>query len=63
MHLRTIFTLISLSSLALASPFPEPDAGVENANCGYPNGNCYDNGCNGERSRDRVTCTLVRVAP
>lgn len=55
------FWTISLASLALASPFHNRLAGRADlaALCGYPNGNCYENGCEGDRSVDGMTCTAV----
>ena len=62
--LFSTFFVISLGSLAAA--FPSQNlAGRDDlaALCGYPNGNCYENGCQGDRSVDGMTCTDVRMRP
>ncbi|KAE8355898.1 hypothetical protein BDV28DRAFT_128079 [Aspergillus coremiiformis] len=56
MRFATIF-LVSLASLAASHPSANPDGAAVANNCGYPNGNCYDNNCHGELSADRITCT------
>lgn len=56
------FWVTSLASLAMASPFHNPNLADRDdlaALCGYPNGNCYENGCEGDRSFDGMTCTAV----
>lgn len=51
----SIIILASLASIATAVPATDaPDN-----NCGWPNGNCYDNDCHGELSNDKMTCTSV----
>ncbi|KNG86550.1 hypothetical protein ANOM_004905 [Aspergillus nomiae NRRL 13137] len=42
----TTIALFALSALAVSA-----------AECGYPNGNCYDHDCNGQLSNDKITCT------
>ncbi|EGE01927.1 hypothetical protein TEQG_00968 [Trichophyton equinum CBS 127.97] len=51
------FTTILIVGLAsVATSFARPNAESSQANCGYPNGNCYQNDCHGELSIDRITC-------
>ncbi|KAF3483934.1 uncharacterized protein GIQ15_03258 [Arthroderma uncinatum] len=50
-------TLLIVSIASLSTSFALPEAGIANNNCGYPNGNCYDNNCHGELSPNRITCT------
>ncbi|KAE8154553.1 hypothetical protein BDV25DRAFT_135723 [Aspergillus avenaceus] len=56
----TGIVLLGLVSLAAAIPAANPDDVSIANNCGYPNGNCYDNDCHGELSADRITCTSGR---
>jgi hypothetical protein len=30
--------------------------------CGFPSGNCYDNGCDGEKGKNADTCTGGKLA-
>ncbi|CAG8955063.1 hypothetical protein HYFRA_00007077 [Hymenoscyphus fraxineus] len=59
MQLKTLL-LLTLASLAASTPTPV-EAGTETsaARCGYPNGNCYENGCEGSPSTLR--CSSARV--
>ncbi|KAE8384603.1 hypothetical protein BDV23DRAFT_191548 [Aspergillus alliaceus] len=53
----TTVLLVGLASMVAAHPSASPEEGAAANNCGYPNGNCYDNNCHGELSGDRITCT------
>ncbi|EEP78808.1 predicted protein [Uncinocarpus reesii 1704] len=55
------FILSSFASLAVSSAVPEPETAGALDNCGWPNGNCYDNNCHGELSRNKITCTSHRL--
>ncbi|KAB8235623.1 hypothetical protein ETB97_005242 [Aspergillus alliaceus] len=55
----TTVLLVGLASMVAAHPSASPEEGAAANNCGYPNGNCYDNNCHGELSGDRITCTSV----
>ncbi|KAK2858548.1 hypothetical protein FQN49_004619 [Arthroderma sp. PD_2] len=55
----TTLLIVSLASLATSYAHPEPDTAGALNNCGYPNGNCYDNDCHGELSANKITCTSV----
>ncbi|KAI9736245.1 MAG: hypothetical protein M1834_001131 [Cirrosporium novae-zelandiae] len=64
----TLFFALGLAftSLTFAKPLADssPAALFErsNPNCGWPNGNCYDNGCDGDKSSDGITCTAGEYA-
>ncbi|KAI1979619.1 hypothetical protein LOZ53_006310 [Ophidiomyces ophidiicola] len=49
MRFSIAFVVLSgLASMAVASALPGPDNAGTLDNCGYPNGNCYENDCHGE---------------
>ncbi|RAL03316.1 uncharacterized protein BO80DRAFT_471135 [Aspergillus ibericus CBS 121593] len=56
MHFR-VFIIACVAFLATAAPPELTTDDIVTDNCGYPNGNCYDNNCHGELSSDRITCT------
>ncbi|KAE8317167.1 hypothetical protein BDV41DRAFT_526935 [Aspergillus transmontanensis] len=62
MHFKTLL-LVSLASLAVSHPSANPNEAAVANNCGWPNGNCYDNNCHGELSSNRITCTSVSPTP
>ncbi|CAG8977539.1 hypothetical protein HYALB_00008720 [Hymenoscyphus albidus] len=55
MQLKALL-LLTLASLAVSTPTPV-ESGTETsaARCGYPNGNCYENGCDGKPSTLRCS--------
>ncbi|KAL1956000.1 hypothetical protein VTO42DRAFT_7900 [Malbranchea cinnamomea] len=46
--------LLYFAALTLASPAPADHIILKK--CGYPIGNCYENGCDGHLSQDKITC-------
>jgi len=58
-----LFAFAALSALPLSPATPVPESVAEGLNllaraaCGTINGNCYENGCNGDSSLDGLTCT------
>ncbi|KAF9891912.1 hypothetical protein FE257_002875 [Aspergillus nanangensis] len=54
----SILLLASLASMVVAHPEPAVD-GLEaaNAQCGWPNGNCDQNGCDGGNGAGGITCS------
>ncbi|OOF89779.1 hypothetical protein ASPCADRAFT_11373, partial [Aspergillus carbonarius ITEM 5010] len=54
-HFMIIATLAYVATSA--APPAAATGDIVADNCGYPNGNRYDNNCHGELSSDRITCT------
>ena len=72
MQIPYIASLLALSALVMGSPVLtgatdlDLDSGTwthvgnqfeQLASCGFPSGNCYDNGCEGQRGKNQDTCT------
>lgn len=55
--LVTLTALATFSSASASAVTLRAVAGTLNLNCGYPNGDCNSNGCDGFASADRITCT------
>ncbi|KAM5451369.1 hypothetical protein McanMca71_003827 [Microsporum canis] len=53
----TTLLIVGLASVATSFARPEADSIQARNNCGYPNGNCYENDCHGELSSNKITCT------
>ncbi|KAF2665038.1 hypothetical protein BT63DRAFT_428989 [Microthyrium microscopicum] len=51
---QVIFAAAMLASSAIATP---TDTSIEAILCGTVNGNCYENGCAGDKSPGGITCT------
>lgn len=57
MHFITPFVMAAFAVIAMASPTQFKRIGLSMGdNCSYLNGNCADNGCQGQKS---LTCTAV----
>ncbi|KAJ3900328.1 hypothetical protein F5879DRAFT_925529 [Lentinula edodes] len=66
MHFSTLFvalTTVACSLAVVANPTSVQSTSLTSrADCGTINGNCYDNGCDGDKSSDGLHCISGQYA-